>query len=95
MAKFTLVRFFSQRCRYVKVTDIYYLQLRQPLQNQQNAGEENAPAQPDLTLIKLGNELHGPIDMMEINRDHLLFTEKLKDDSKVVQAITDYVNRNE
>ena len=73
--------------RYVEVSDIYYLQLQQPLQDQK-AGETEA--QPQLTLIKLGNELHGPEDSMQINRDHILFFEKLKVDSKVVKAIEEY-----
>jgi hypothetical protein len=71
---------------FVKLTDIYYLQLKQPLQNQ----NQDMLNQPDLTLIKLGNELHGPADMMEINRTQILFIEDLKKDSKVVQAIEKY-----
>jgi len=71
---------------YVKMTNIFYLQLKQPLQNQ----NLDALNQADLALIKLGNELHGPTDQMEINRDHILFLEDLKNDSKVVQAIEKY-----
>jgi len=72
--------------QFVKLTNIYYLQLKQPLQNQ----SQDALSQPDLTLIKLGNELHGPADLMEINRDQILFIENLKSDSKVTQAIEKY-----
>lgn len=73
---------------YIRLTDIYYLQLRQPLQNQQRGEGQNTA--PDLTLIKLGNELHGPTDRMEINQDQVVFIEELKDDSRVVQAIKNY-----
>ncbi len=43
-----------------------------------------------LTLIKLGEELHGPEDSMILNKDQILFVEQLKDDGKVVKAIADY-----
>jgi len=77
----------NKNARYIVMKDIYYLQLKRPLQ-EQKPGE---PAQqPDLTLIKLGNELHGPLDRMEINKNHVLFIENLKDDSKVVTAIMEY-----
>lgn len=46
--------------------------------------------QSQLTLVKLGSELHGPIDSMTINKDHILFIEEMKEDSKVVQAIREY-----
>ena len=48
----------------------------------------------DAALLKLGNELHGPEDWMRINQDHVLFIEKLKQDSKVSQAIRDYEEKN-
>lgn len=44
----------------------------------------------DISLLKLGNELHGPEDMMEINRGQVMFVEKLKDDGKVAKAIQAY-----
>ena len=46
-------------------------------------------------LIKLGNEIHGPLDSMLINRDHVVIIEDLKDDSRVVQAINDYINNQD
>ena len=67
--------------------DIYYLQVSQPIQPAQE-GQQN---QQNLSLVKLGNELHGPKDEMRINRDHVLFTEDLKNDSKVVDAIVRYL----
>lgn len=64
---------------YVLLTDIFYLQVGQPLQPSQ--------PNPNVSLIKLGSELHGPIDQMKINRDHILFIENLRADSQVVQGI--------
>lgn len=48
----------------------------------------------ELTLIKLGAEIHGPTDAIRINRDHIVFVETLKDDSKVVKAIADFRAKN-
>ncbi|MEK7552853.1 MAG: hypothetical protein AAB505_01970 [Patescibacteria group bacterium] len=67
---------------YATLTDIFYLQVSQPLQ----------PSQPSTTvnLVKLGVEMHGPADMMRINQEHILFIEDLKPDSQVIQAIAKY-----
>ena len=46
--------------------------------------------QPQLSLVKLGNELHGPQDKMEINDAHIIFIESLKQDGRVVEAIARY-----
>ncbi len=84
----------ERTAKYPLLADIYYLQV-----NQQNlqSGDQNAntntnsdAAQPQISLIKLGEELHGPKDEMYIAKDQILFWEDLKDDSKVVQAIKDY-----
>ena len=70
--------------KYVKLTNIYYLQA--PQQNvQPGNNQQQTPTQ--LTVVKLGNELHGPEDSMFIARSQLLFWENLKDSGKVVQAI--------
>lgn len=75
--------------QYVSLKDIYYLELAQSLQSSDakdtTALTDNSKQQ--LTLIKLGKELHGPKDEMKINRDSVLFYEELKDDSRVVQTI--------
>lgn len=69
---------------YVTLTDIYYLQVGP----QQGSAQPNQPApQQSITLVKLGNELHGPVDEMHINRSQVLFYEDLKEDGQVVKAI--------
>ena len=85
---------------YVTLTDIYYLQVTQPaLQGSQQTGGATAAtqqqvatpeSQPQLSLVKLGNELHGPLDSMKINRDQILFYEDMKADAKVIEAINKY-----
>ena len=72
----------NQDSKYPVLTDIYYLRVTQSLQPSQ--------PNPNISLIKLGDELHGPADRMEINRDQILFVEDLKPDSQVVRAIKDY-----
>lgn len=69
----------------VTIEDIYYLQVEGQIQP-----EREGQQQPRLSLVKLGNELHGPQDKMIINRDHVLFWENLKDDGRVVTAIKDH-----
>lgn len=48
----------------------------------------------NLQLIKLGNEVHGPEDMMAINRSQVLYIENLKSDGKVTQTINTYYQQN-
>jgi hypothetical protein len=76
----------------VDLRDIYYLQVDQKIQpNQQSSsGTDQQQQQPNVVLVKLGDELHGPNDRMRINRDQVIFTESLKENSKVVEAIQKY-----
>ena len=76
-------KLFRETNQYAVLRDVYYLQITQPPQPLR-AGEV-PPA--NINLVKLGGELHGPVDEMRINRDHILFVEDLKSDSRVVQAI--------
>jgi len=70
------------------LNDIYYLQVvTKPLQRTQEGAVAQTQQQQELTLIKLGNELHGPTDEMRINREQILLVENLKSDSSVVDAI--------
>ncbi|NQU77649.1 hypothetical protein HQ544_03050 [Candidatus Falkowbacteria bacterium] len=71
----------------VVLRDIYYLRVTEPLQQ----GEEATEKSNELSLIKLGNELHGPEDEMRIVRNNILFIEDLKPDSKVSIAIEEYI----
>lgn len=73
---------------YYKLTDIFYVRVEQKIQPQgQNSQQQT---QQNISLAKLGNELHGPEDEMFIAKDKVLFWENLKDDGQVVKAITEY-----
>lgn len=61
------------------LTDVFYLQ-----------SGSSVTETASLALTKLGAEAHGPEDRMEINVEHVLFVEDMKNDSKVVQAIQQY-----
>lgn len=65
--------------------DIYYLQVQQDVQGEKAQTEENKDQ--NLSLAKLGSELHGPDDVMYIEGKQVLFWENLKDDGQVVKAI--------
>jgi hypothetical protein len=73
---------------FMTLRDVYYLQVSQTLQPAPE-GEE-ATTVNDISLVKLGGELHGPTDEMRINSEQILLIEDLKSDSNVVQAIEEY-----
>lgn len=81
---------------FLRLTDIYYLQSNDALQGEGAAGgtgdasAAEGAAASDLSLVKLGAELHGPEDTMNVNMEHVLYYELLKDDSQVVKAIRAY-----
>lgn len=72
--------------QFMTLSDVYYLQVNQQIQ----PAEEDAAQAPDISLVKLGGELHGPTDEMQINRDQVLLIEDLKTSSNVVRAIEEY-----
>jgi len=77
---------------YVKLTDIYYLQSKD--QGKVQPKDSADTSQPNLTLIKLGKELHAPADEMNISREQVLFWEDITDDGKVMKAIKEYKATN-
>ncbi|HSX28681.1 MAG TPA: hypothetical protein VLF60_04505 [Candidatus Saccharimonadales bacterium] len=72
--------------KQLRLTNIYYLQVQQSVQPADNKNTQ-------VSLAKLGDELHGPEDNMYIARDQVLFWENLKDSGKVVQAIKGAVQK--
>ncbi len=76
---------------YVTLKDIYYLQVQQTVQPKDP--KATTDQQPQVSLAKLGGELHGPEDIMRVSKEQVLFWENLKDDSKVVTAVKDYKNK--
>ncbi len=73
----------------VVLHEVYYLQVTQQLQPAPSPGVSPQTV-PQISLVKLGNELHGPTDEMRITRSQVLFIEDLKDDSAVTKAIREF-----
>jgi len=64
----------------IVLEDVYYFQVNQ-VQNQEGQ------AQPQISLQNIQNEMHGPTNKMEINKEHVLFVEELSDNSQVLTAL--------
>ncbi len=93
---------------YPTLKDVYYLRVQTSLVPADTSGNtgvtvegknKTTPTPPpqgkqELTLVKLGNELHGPTDEIRLNKDQILYIEQLKKDSKVVVAILQYEAKN-
>jgi hypothetical protein len=80
---------------YMKLTGVYYLQATQPPASTSpdgstNPQQTNSLQTPDIQLIKLGSEVHGPDDEMVISEKQILFFENLKKDGKVSASIDNY-----
>jgi hypothetical protein len=67
---------------YAKLYEVYYV-LATQLQSQD---PKTAP-QTQLSLQRLGGEIHGPTQEMKISKQQILFLEELRPDSPVVQSI--------
>ncbi|MBU1151441.1 hypothetical protein KJ632_01270 [Patescibacteria group bacterium] len=63
---------------WVRLSDIYYLKMKDQIEADPNA---------DLSLVRLGSELHGPTNEMEIPTQNILFIETLSIESRVLKAI--------
>jgi len=71
---------------YVSLNDIYYLRVSQELQ------PPSDQPQTSINLVKLGDEIHGPEDMMYIPKSQIIFWENMRADSAVVQVIDQLKN---
>lgn len=74
---------------YLDLKNIYYLSVDQQVQPEQQDDK-----QANVSLVKLGCELHGPVDQMVINREQVTFWENLKTDGQVSKAIDKWVEQN-
>ncbi len=76
--------------KFIRMDNIYYLRVNQTVQPKGTT----TPANNDISLVKLGCELHGPEDEMVINRPQIIFWENLKSSSQVAKAVAQYVKQN-
>ncbi|MBP7806948.1 hypothetical protein KA047_00435 [Candidatus Saccharibacteria bacterium] len=75
---------------YIRMGNIYYLRVNQQVQPGNNAKQSDQ----DISLVKLGCELHGPENQMVINREQVIFWENLKNDGQVAKAVKQYQEQN-
>jgi hypothetical protein len=75
--------------KYFVVTNIYYLQQT----NNSKAGSSTS-AGSNVTLVKLGCELHEPYDQMVINSSQVTFWENLQDNGQVAKAVASFEKQN-
>jgi hypothetical protein len=67
----------------ITLTSVYYIQAASASPSPKSSDPNNQR----FTLIKLGTELHDPTEEMMINMEHVVFYEKLRENSKVVESI--------
>ncbi len=67
---------------YARLREVYYV-LATQLQSQ----DPRVAPQTQLSLQKLGGEIHGPTQEMRISKQQILFLEELRPDSPVVRSI--------
>lgn len=75
--------------KYFVVTNIYYLQT-----SSTGAATTAAAANTSVSLVKLGCELHEPLDQMVINRSQVTFWENLSPDGQVAKAVKTFQQQN-
>lgn len=75
---------------YTVLTNIYYLQSTNNGSNNNSGGNTNN----NITLVKLGCELHEPYDQMVINSEQITFWENLQDNGQVAKAVATFEKQN-
>jgi hypothetical protein len=84
--------------KYLRLTDIFYLRVNQTIQPKDQSSTKNNEnsEQNDITIVKLGCELHRPSNEMLINRDQVIFWENLRNedgDNNVPGAVKKYLEQ--
>ncbi len=77
---------------YLRLADVFYIQKKASEAKDETNDLQQATndAGPQVELIKLGSEIHGPEDAMLISKDQVLYFENLKNDGTVVKSIDKY-----
>ncbi|HET7060292.1 MAG TPA: hypothetical protein VFH99_03200 [Candidatus Saccharimonadales bacterium] len=79
--------------KYFVLTNIYYLQQTNS-NGSSSSGSSSSNAGSNVTLVKLGCELHEPYDQMVINSDQVTFWENLQDNGQVAKAVSSFQKQN-
>lgn len=73
---------------YMYLNDVYYIQAKTATADANNPQQTSA-SQTNVELVKLGNEVHGPVDQMTIRKEQVLFFENLKSEGQVAKTIAE------
>lgn len=76
----------SINSKYLVLSDIYYLQ--------SSTTNKTSSTNGNVSLVKLGCELHKPQDQMVINQQQVSFWENLQSDGQVAKAVAQYQKAN-
>jgi hypothetical protein len=79
----------SLNSKYFVLTNIYYLQT-----SGGSTADTTSASNTNVSLVKLGCELHEPLDQMVINSDQVTFWENLGDNGQVAKAVTTFEKEN-
>lgn len=71
---------------YLRLTDVYYLQ-QQDLTPSDDGG---GAAEPQFSVIRLGEEIHQPEQQLILNKDQILYWQNLQQNSRIIEAILQY-----
>ncbi|MCL4357291.1 hypothetical protein M1512_00105 [Patescibacteria group bacterium] len=69
--------------QYLVLTNIFYLQTN-------NQSSSSSSSNNNVSLVKLGCELHAPYDQMVINMQQVTFWENLRSSGQVAKAVAQY-----
>lgn len=73
--------------QFYVLSNVYYLQSSSTDATKADTANNN------ISLVKLGCELHQPYDQMIINHDQVTFWENLKSDGQVAKAVADFKDK--
>jgi hypothetical protein len=82
----------SLNSKYFVLTNIYYLQTSSG--SSSTAATTSSSSNSNVTLVKLGCEIHQPYDQMVINADEVTFWENLQSTGQVAQAVATFQKEN-
>jgi hypothetical protein len=74
---------------FLTLSNIYYLQT-----SGSGSSSSSSSSSSNVTLVKLGCELHRPYDQMVINRTQVTFWENLQSDGQVAKAVSTFQQQN-
>lgn len=72
----------------IYLEEVYYLKV------DSEKSLEEIEQEADMSILRIVNDIHGPEDSVELNKDNVLYVENLREDSEIVNAIQEYKGGN-